>query len=208
MSPVAELDLSREGILATLPMPLTLRPPVLMTDDELIAFSRRNKPYRVERNARGEIEIMSPTGGEGSHAEAIAVGDLLLWTRQHGGISFSSSGGFTLPDTSVLSPDAAWVSSARWSALSREDRRRYPPICPEFVIEVLSASDSRPSLERKMHLWITNGAQLAWMIDPFQATVSIFRPHREPEVLTRPDSMTAGEPIEGFCLRTAELWSD
>ena len=206
MATLAEVDLMKEGTLMGLPMPIKLRPPVTMSDEELIAFSRRNKPYRIERNPAGELEIMSPTGADGSHWEAVVISELHLWARDHGGVSFNSNGGFTLPDGSVRSPDAAWVSDARWNILSREDRRRYAPICPEFVIEILSANDSRKVLEAKMEMWIANGAQLAWMIDPYAATLSIYKPDSQVEMLERPDSVEAGEPVAGFRLSTLLLW--
>lgn len=89
-----------------------------MTDEQLIAFSRRNKPYRIERNAEGELEIMSPVGMDGCRREAMVIRELGNWAERHGGIFFSSNGGFTLPDTSMLSPDAAWISEARWNSVS------------------------------------------------------------------------------------------
>ena len=177
-----------------------------MTDEELLAFSRRNEPYRIERNAKGELKIMSPAGGEGGEWEAVVIRNLGNWAEEHGGHSFSSSTGFSLRDGSVLSPDAAWVSEARWSALSRDERRSYPPLCPEFVVEVRSASDTQTALEAKMELWIANGAQLAWMIDPYGAAVRICRPNAAVVVLDRPDSVEAEDVVPGFRLTTRGLW--
>ncbi len=150
---------------------------------------------------------MSPVGGDGSRFEAYVIGQLVVWTEQNGGECFSSNGGFRLQDGSVLSPDAAWVSQGRWDALSREDQRRFAPLCPEFVIEVLSESDARRTLEAKMQLWLANGAQLAWMIDPYAATVGIFRADGSSETLYRPETVEAGAPVAGFRLRTGKLWS-
>ena len=165
MAAVAEdqgfaLDLS--GL--TLPAVIRLSDP--LSEDELLAFSRRNPTYKIELNARGELEIMSPVGGEGSYFEALVVGAITLWAEESGGIPFGTNGGFRLRDGSVLSPDGGWMSEARWMSLSREEQQRYPPLCPDFVVEVLSPSDSRTVLERKMALWLANGAELAWMIDP------------------------------------------
>lgn len=193
--------------LAGLPFPLALRVSVPLSDEELIAFSRENRPYRIERNEKGELEIMSAVGLEGSHREAIVMARLTAWAEEHGGVTFSSNGGFTLPDGSVRSPDASWVSDARWNALSKEDRQRFAPICPEFLIEVLSESDSRPALEEKMERWITSGAQLAWMIDPFARTVTIYRAAARVEVLRQPEFVEAEAPVEGFRLSTLKLWS-
>ena len=208
MATLAQIDVMCEGALTGVHLPITLRPPVPLSDEEIMIFSRRNKPYRVERNVRGELEIMSPNGTEGSHWEAFVIGELHLWARDHGGMYFSSNGGFTLPDGSMRSPDAAWVSSSRWAELGRKDRKRYAPICPDFLIEILSETDSRFLLERKMQMWIDNGAKLAWMIDPYAATVSIYRPGAEVEVLERPESVEAGEPVAGFRLSTASLWEE
>jgi Uma2 family endonuclease len=202
------IDVTQEGVLLGLPMPLTVRPAAPMSDEELIAFSRRNRPYRIERNAEGELEIMSPTGGEGSRWESRVIRELDIWAEENGGASFSSSGGFRLPDGSVLSADAAFVSGVRWNALSKADRHRFPPLCPDFVIEILSESDSRARLQAKMETWIANGAQLAWTIDPFAATVSIYRPNQAPEVLERPDSVEANEVEPGFRLATQALWAE
>ena len=196
-----------EGELAGIPLPATLRPPTPLTDDELMAFSRRNRPFRIELNARGEIEIMTPVGGDGGNLESLINSEVAIWAREHGGLSFSSSTGFRLPDASVLSPDAAWVSSDRWKNLSKEARRSYPPLCPEFVIEIRSASDSRPVLEAKMETWLANGAQLAWMIDPFAATVSVYRPGAPVNVLDRPEVLQADGPVQGFRLPIRDLWN-
>jgi len=112
MATLAQFDLMREITLAGLPLPVTVRPATPLTDDELMLFSRRNQGYRIERNAEGELEIMSPSGGDGSRWESRVIRELDVWAEQNGGASFSSNGGFHLPDGSVLSPDAAWISEA------------------------------------------------------------------------------------------------
>ena len=203
-----QIDVMQENVLVGLPMPFTFRPAVPLSDEELIAFSRRNKPYQIERNVEGQLEIMSPIGAQGAHREACVIAELGNWAKQHGGVSFSSNGGFTLCDGSMRSPDTAWVSDSRRNALSREERRRYSPICPEFLIEILRYGDSRPRLEAKMRMWIANGAQLAWMIDPYARMLSIYRPGTEVEVRDRPDSVEAGEPVAGFRLSTLLLWDE
>ncbi len=205
---MAQSDVILEMTLTGISLPITLRPATPLTDEQIMAFSRRNRPYQIERNTKGELEIMSPAGGDGSVWEAVVIGELRMWAKENGGVSFSSNGGFNLPDGAMRSPDAAWISDARWYALSKAERRGYPPICPEFLIEVLSASDSRKTLEAKMQTWIDNGAQLAWMVDPYAATLSIYRPGKEVEVLERPDSVEAGPPVEGFRLSTLLLWDE
>lgn len=208
MAAIAERTTEYEITWAGLPLPVTVRPAAPMTDEEIIAFSRRNRPYQIERNSKGELEIMSPVGGDGSRWETIVSGELLYWAKEHGGIAFGPNGGFNLPDGSMRIPDAAWVSNERWEHLSKLERRSFPPICPEFVIEILSVSDSRKTLAEKMELWIDNGAKLAWMIDPYEATLSIYRRGADVEVLQRPDSVEAGEPVAGFRLSTLLLWDE
>jgi Uma2 family endonuclease len=206
MATLTQIDLMQEGVLFGLPMPLTFRPVVAMTDQELIAFSRRNRPYQIERNAKGELEIMSPVGMDGARWEAFVIGKLDLWAEKHGGVVFSSNGGVTLPDESMRSADATWISDARWNVLSDEDQARFSPLCPDFLIEILSISDMRSRLEMKMQMWIDNGAQLAWMIDPYAETVSIYSPDREVLVLERPDFVEAGKPVAGLRLNLAAMW--
>lgn len=198
-----------EWSLTGLPLPIILRPPSPLTDEELIAFSRKNKPYRIERNKYGEITIMTPVGGLGSEREAFVISELNYWNRDYGkGRVFSSNGGFNLPDGSTLSPDASWVSESRWQSLTYSQKEQYPPLCPDFVVEIRSRTDSKKILKAKMQTWIDNGAQLAWMIDPYEATLTIYRPGQEPEVLLRPDSVEAEAPVAGFRLTTSNLWAE
>jgi len=193
--------------LAGLPMPVTLRPAVPLNDQELMAFSRRNRPYRIEQNAKGELEIMSPAGSEGGRREQFVIRMLGNWAEEHGGECFSSNAGFTMQDKSVRSPDASWIAQARWDAIPDADREGYAPACPDFLVEILSKSDSRPTLEEKMEMWIANGAQLAWMIDPFAAEVLVYRSGQTAERLARPEWVEADAVVPGFRLEMARLWA-
>jgi Uma2 family endonuclease len=206
MHAALQVDSIQELTLTGLPLPITIHPPEPISDDDLLLLSQRNQTLQIERNANGELEIVSPTGGQGSRWESRVIRELDLWAEEHGGASFSSSAGFHLPDGSVLAPDASWISDARWNALTDRKQRKYPPLCPDFVIEILSESDARSVLEARMSLWIENGAQLAWMIDPYAQTVSIYRPHGKVEVLIQPDFVEGDEPAEGFRLALAALW--
>ncbi|ADW67985.1 Uma2 family endonuclease [Granulicella tundricola] len=207
MAALAESPVLIQASLAGLPMPVVLRLPEPMTDEELIAFSRRNRPYRIERNADGELEIMSPVGFDGGQRELLVMRVLGNWAEEHGGVCVSCDTGFTMADSSVRSPDSSWISDARINALTDAERRRFPPLCPEFLVEILSETDSRATLQAKMEMWIANGAQLAWMIDPFSATVSVYRPHSAVEVLDRPDWVEADAVVAGFRLETSRLWA-
>ena len=132
-------------------LPTRLRPPAPLTDEELIAFSQANKPCRVERLASGEILVMTPSGFENNRREADVVHELFAWAEQDGrGVAFSSKAGFNLPDGSTLSPDAGWVEASRLTTLTREQRERYLPFAPAFVVEILSLTDSLAELDAKM----------------------------------------------------------
>jgi Uma2 family endonuclease len=195
--------------LMELPMPVTLRPAAPLSDQELMQFSASNKPYRIEQNKEGEITVMTPLGGIGASNEGLVSAELIMWTRASGrGKSFSPNIGFRLPDGSCLSPDGSWISIERWDALSKNERKGFLPLCPEFVIEVRSETDRRKAIEAKMHLWIENGAKLAWLIDPMLASVTIYRPGDAEETLERPDSVLATEPVAGFILPTSEIWQE
>jgi Uma2 family endonuclease len=193
--------------LAGLPMPVILRPATPLSDLELMAFSRRNRPYRIEQNAKGELEIMWPAGSEGGRREQFVIRMLGNWAEEYGGACFSSNAGFTMRDKSVRSPDASWIDQARWDAIPQADQEGYVSACPDFLVEILSRYDSRPKLEEKMEMWIANGAQLAWMIDPFAAEVLVYRSGQSVERLARPEWVEAETVVPGFRLEMARLWA-
>ena len=194
--------------LAELPFPIRLRPQVPMTDDELLRFCAANDGLRVEREANGEILVMTPAGNRTGRKNTAIIRILDTWAESDGrGYAFDSNTGFTLPDGSMRCPDAAWVRSARWDALSEQDKDRFSPLCPDFIIELRSPSDSLPELETKMQQWIANGAQLAWLIDPIEQAVSIYRPGQPPELLAHPTSVQGDGPMAGFELVMERIWA-
>ena len=194
--------------LTGLTLPLILRPAIALTDEELMRFSEENKPYKIERNRQGEITVMTPVGGIGGTHENYVAAMLYVWTEQvEKGISFGSNTGFNLPDGSCLSPDAAWLALDRWEALTPKEQAGYPPLCPDFLIEIRSRSDSRRMLEEKMQLWMENGAQLAWLLDPVDGNATIYTPDAAPCTLERPVSLTGTAPVEGFTLHMTRLWT-
>jgi Uma2 family endonuclease len=201
--PVREDRLSFVG----LPLPVVLRLHSPMTDEELMAFSRENKAFRIESNADGELEIMSPVGFDGSKREMFVGGMLFIWARHNGGISLGANTGFKLDRSSIRSPDAAWISNEREAKLNEKQKQGFVPFSPDFLIEVLSEGDSRRTLLTKMQIWIDAGVQLAWMIDPFAADVVIYRPGSEPRRLERPDWVEADTIVPGFRLETSRLWA-
>lgn len=188
-------------------LPARFHPPVPMSDDELMAFSEANKPCKVERLASGEILVMTPSGFRNNRREAYVVHELFAWAEADGrGEAVSSNAGFNLPDGSTLSPDAGWVESSRLSALSEREQERFLPFAPDFLIEILSPSDSLTELDAKMEQWIANGAEVAWLIDAIEKSVTIYRPGDEPEHLAHPTSVQGTGPIAGFELVLARVW--
>ena len=150
---------------------------------------------------------MTPVGSIGSNHELYVAAQLSNWTDQsETGIAFAPHGGFTLPDGSCLAPDGCWISLDRWNALTADQQDGFAKICPDFLMEVRSQSDNRTTLEAKMLTWLENGAQLAWLIDPIDATVTIYRPNEPTETLERPDLILGHAPVAGFQLKTARLW--
>ncbi|SET42112.1 Uma2 family endonuclease [Hymenobacter actinosclerus] len=182
---------------------------VAMTDEEFFDFCQQNADLRIERTANHEIIIMSPTGSRSGKRNSRLNGQLYMWWAQHAnlGETFDSSTGFTLPDGAVLSPDASWVSAAKWNALTAEQQEIFAPVCPEFIIELKSAKDSLKVLQRKMQQWLRAGVQLAWLIVPQKETVYIYRAGQpEPEIVQGFEQELSGETVlPGFRLRLAEL---
>jgi Uma2 family endonuclease len=185
--------------------PISLRPAATLTDEELMRFSEENKPYKIERNRGGRI-LMGPGGIESIRAAHVGCA-LFAWNDRVGaGIAFGWNAGFKLRDGSCLSPDAAWLSLGRWNALTLEEQAGFPPLCPEFVVEVRSQSDARRAVESKMGLWLENGAELAWLVDPIDKNVTVYRPVGGVEVLERPGVVRGVEPVAGFELSCSRLW--
>ena len=178
-----------------------------MTDDDFLRFCLENKDLRIERSSNLKIMIMSPvTSLSGFYSLEIAR-QLANWAIQNGrGISFDSSAGFTLPDRSVLSPDASWLSREKWNKLSQDDKDKFAPVCPEFVIEVKSKGDSLDELQQKMKNWIKNGAELAWLIDPRNEVSFLYRPGQSEEKVEGLNQMLFGEgPVAGFELDLSRI---
>ena len=193
--------------LAEMPLPLRFRPETPMSDEELMRFCAANEAVRVERDANGEILVMTPAGSKTSQMNSRITRLLDEWAEEDGrGAAFDSNGGFTLPDGSMRAADAAWVDRKKWDALSARDQERFAPLCPDFVIELRSPNDSLTELRTKMEHWITNGARLGWLIDPENKAISIYRPGEEPEVLTHPTSVQGNGVMAGFELVMARVW--
>ncbi|QSJ16724.1 Uma2 family endonuclease [Nostoc sp. UHCC 0702] len=199
----ANLPLATEIV----PIVLQLQPAITMTDDQFYEFCQLNLDFRIERNAAGELIIMPPTGSETDQCNFDIIVQLGIWTKQDGtGVGFGSSGGFTLPNGAVKSPDAAWIKRTRWEAIPSEQRKKFAPICPEFVIELRSDSDSLQVLQDKMQEYIDNGTQLGWLIDRKQRQVFIYRPNTTVEVLDKPKTLSGELLLPGFVLDLSQIW--
>lgn len=189
------------------PMELKFHPVISINDDQLFEFCQLNRDCRIERKVTGEIIIMPPTGSETDERNFDLIGQLWVWTKQDGtGVGFGSSGGFTLPSGAVRSPDAAWIKKTDWEAISLEKRQKFAPICPEFVIELRSASDSLKVLKNKMEEYIENGTLLGWLIDRVQRKVYIYRPNTVVEELENPTTLSGEGILPGFVLDLNPIW--
>jgi Uma2 family endonuclease len=193
--------------LAGMPLPLRFRPETPMSDDELMRFCAANDALRVERDANGEILVMTPAGSRTRRMNSRITRLLDEWAERDGrGVAFDSNGGFTLPDGSMRVADAAWVERNRWDALSASDQERFAPLCPDFVIELRSSNDGLTELKAKMEHWIANGAWLGWLNDPESKTVHVYRPGEQVDVLVEPSSVQGDGVVAGFEIVMSRVW--
>jgi Uma2 family endonuclease len=171
------------------------------TDDKFVEMVAANKDLRLELSAQGELSIMSPTGGETGDRNLELGGQVWFWNRQNGlGKAFDSSTGFKLPNGATRSPDVSWIKIERWNALTPEQRKRFLPLCPDFVIELVSESDDLADTQAKMREYIANGLRLGWLINPKNKQVEIYRPNQEIEVLQSPANLSGEDVLPGFIL--------
>jgi Uma2 family endonuclease len=190
-------------------IPLTINFPAIvsMTDEQFYEFCLANRDLRIERTARGEVVIMPPAFSDTGNRNFNIAAQLGVWTEQDGtGIGFDSSAGFTLPNGATRSPDASWIKLDRWNALTDAEKTSFAPICPDFVIELRSSSDTLAQLQDKMQEYMTNGSVLGWLIDRKNRTVHIYRPNQEPEILDNPEMVSGDPELPGFGLRMAKIW--
>jgi len=190
--------------------PLVLRfTPLLkrMTDDEFYEFCRLNADLDIELTSEGDLIIMPPTGGKTGARNAILGARLTMWTLENkDGKAFDSSTVFTLPNGAKRSPDFACVRNERWEALTEDEQEKFPPLCPDFVVELRSRTDILANLQRKMEEYMANGAQLGWLIDPLEHRVYVYHPNSAVEQLNAPQTIS-GEPLlRGLTLDLQEIW--
>ena len=190
--------------------PLILHFPssMLMTDEHFFEFCQENRDLRIERNQFGDISIMSPAGSETGNREFNLAVQLGIWSEKNGtGIGFSSSTGFTLSTGAKRSPDASWIKLSRWNQLTPKQQKKFAPICPDFVIELRSASDNLQPLKDKMQEYMQEpGIQLGLLIDRKNRRVYVYRPGQPEECLENPDTVNCEPVLTGFVLNMGKIW--
>ncbi|HEX9732280.1 MAG TPA: Uma2 family endonuclease [Thermoanaerobaculia bacterium] len=197
------------AVTSSSPAPLTLQlgPTVRLDDDQLFEICSRNPELRVERTATGELILMPPAGGKTSDRNSEITTQLGLWTRRNKtGRAFDSSGGFTLPNGAMRSPDAAWVELERLRELTSTQKERFLPLVPTFVIELRSPSDTLSTVEAKLDEYVDNGVRLGWLIDPVRKRLHVYRPQAAVEILDKPATISGDPELAGFVLELAEIW--
>jgi len=178
-----------------------------MNDDEFFQFCQLNPELRIERTSEGDIIVMAPTGGKTGRRNAKLIVAFGGWAEKDGrGQVFDSSTEFILPNHAGRAPDVSWVRNERWEALTEKEQEQFPPLCPDFVVELRSPTDRLENLMKKMEEYVANGAQLGWLIDPLERKVHIYRPGAAAEIIDDAKEVS-GEPLlKGFVLDVQSLW--
>ncbi|MEG4085977.1 Uma2 family endonuclease [Microcoleus sp. POL10_C6] len=177
-----------------------------LSDEQFFELCQHNRDYQFERTASWELIIRPPTGSETSKRNMDLSYQLQAWSRQNNlGVAFDSSGGFTLPNGADRSPDASWVKKERWDALTPEQKDSFAPLCPDFVVELRSRTDSLKKLQEKMQEYIDNGARLGWLIDRQNRRVEIYRPGQDVEIIENPATLSGEDVLPGFVLNLEEI---
>jgi Uma2 family endonuclease len=190
---------------------LNLESVIELSDEQFYQLCRRNPDLRFERSATGDLIIMSPTGGETSRCNLELGADLVIWNRRTGlGYCFDSNGGFILPNGAIRAPDLSWIQKDRWDVLPLKQREKFPPICPDFVVELMSKSDRLSVIQAKLVEYIENGAKLGWLINPEAKQVEVYRPgsssQLNKELLEMPQTLTGEDVLPGFELDLGFMW--
>ena len=189
------------------PIRVHLRPILDMNDDEFFAFCQLNRELRLERTAEGDLVIMAPAGGETGNRNARLNAFLTMWALGDGsGEPFDSSTGFILPNGATRSPDTAWVKRDRLAALTQVQKKKFLPLCPDFVMELRSPSDSLKVIQEKMEEYMVNGTRLGWLFDPLDHRIYIYRPGVAVEYLEDPTLISGDPELPGFMLDLANIW--
>ncbi|BAY16183.1 hypothetical protein NIES21_20060 [Anabaenopsis circularis NIES-21] len=181
---------------------------VQITDEQFYQMCRENPDVKFERNAKGEIIVMPPTGGETGKRNAGFTADFVIWNRTYQlGEVFDSSTCFKLPNGANRSPDVGWVKKERWDALTPQEKAKFPPIAPDFVLELMSPSDDLEETQAKMREYINNQVKLCWLINPQAKQVEIYRPGKPVEILDSPTQLSDEDILPGFILDLGIVWN-
>lgn len=183
-----------------------IRPVKLRLKESIESIIANNPEWKVERTADGEMIFMSPTGGESGIRNSEINFQIVQWARGHGGVIFDSSTLFRLPNGALRSPDAAWIESRRWQALTSQERTQFPPIAPDFVIELRSATDRLTDVQEKMQEYIATGVRLGWLIDPLLKQIHVYRPNQTPLILSNPGTVSDELVLPGFVLDLSRIF--
>jgi Uma2 family endonuclease len=186
---------------------VNLNPIIKLTDEQFYQLCRENPELKFERNAKGELIIMPPTGGETGNKNSEINADFVIWNRQTKlGVCFDSSTCFKLPNGANRSPDVAWISKVRWDRLTPQEQEKFPPIAPDFVLELMSPSDNLEDTQAKMREYIDNQVKLGWLINCKTRQVGIYRQGKSTEVLDSPTELFGEDVLPGFILNLQIVW--
>lgn len=186
---------------------LKISPSINLTDEQFYQLCIANQDWKLELNSKGELIIMPPTGGSTGNRNFKLNQQLANWADQDGtGLGFDSSTCFQLPNGAKLSPDAAWIPLNKWQTLTPEQQDKFPPLCPDFIVELRSPSDSLKDLREKMQEYINNGCRLAWLINRQDRQVEIYRQNQEPEILNNPTTLLGEDILPNFILNLSVIW--
>ncbi len=178
-----------------------------LSDEQFFQLCQDNRDLRLERSAKGDLIIMPPTGGETGNSNAGITAQLWLWNNLHKlGVVFDSSTGFKLPNGADRSPDAAWIPLEKWQALTPQQKERFLPLSPDFVIELMSPSDNIETARKKMQEYLDNGTRLGWLINRKTREVEIYRQGQAVEILTNPESLSGENILPEFSLNLTLIW--
>ncbi|MBE9090532.1 Uma2 family endonuclease [Microcystis aeruginosa LEGE 11464] len=178
-----------------------------LSDEQFFQLCQDNRDLRLERSAKGDLIIMPPTGGETGNSNAGITAQLWLWNNLHKlGVVFDSSTGFKLPNGADRSPDAAWIPLEKWQALTPQQKEKFLPLSPDFVIELMSPSDNIKTTRKKMQEYLDNGTRLGWLINRKTREVEIYRQGQAVEILTDPESLSGESILPEFSLNLTLIW--
>ena len=182
---------------------------ITVNDEQFFKLCQKNPDTRFERNAKGKIIRMSPTGGETGKNNAEIIADFIIWNRiKKLGVVFDSSTGYKLENSAIRSPDVSWIKKERWKQLTAEERKKYIPIPPDFVLELMSPSDNLKEIQAKMQEYIDNDVKLGWLINPETKRVEIYRSSKEIEILNAPQTLSDAEILPDLILDIQTIWSE